>query len=165
MSTLRGMQTTQRGRPTLVSQATLLAAEGPIFSSPGSPLQPFVSCSVRDEATDRTIHRRETSEDVSLGSDAQPWSESEEKEAHASIPHISQREPPSVVSLRRFGVRLLMSCASFSPADFASAISYSGPAEATLYYPTGNIRRDRILCLYYGNGLPRRPGDLQSRKQ
>jgi hypothetical protein len=44
------------------------------------------------------------------------------------------------------GFNILMSCASFSPADFASAIGYLGPAEATLYYPTGIIQRDRIFA-------------------
>ena len=62
------------------------------------------------------------------------------------IPHISQRrEPPNIISLRRIGVRLIMSCASFSPADFASTIGYLGPPQATLFYPTGNIPRDIIV--------------------
>ncbi|KAI0257031.1 hypothetical protein BJV78DRAFT_1150055 [Lactifluus subvellereus] len=57
---------------------------------------------------------------------------------------LDPREPPNVVLLRRIGVRLLMSCASFSPADFASTIGYLGPLGATLYYPTGNPQRDKI---------------------
>ena len=59
---------------------------------------------------------------------------------------ISQGESPDVVSLRRIGVRLIMSCASFSPADFASAIGYLGPLETTLYYPTGNPQTHRIFA-------------------
>ena len=39
-----------------------------------------------------------------------------------------------------------MSCASFSPADFGSAIGYLGPSQTTLYYPTGNIQRDRVVA-------------------
>ncbi|KAH9956241.1 hypothetical protein BGW80DRAFT_268347 [Lactifluus volemus] len=39
-----------------------------------------------------------------------------------------------------------MSCASFTPADFASPIGYLGPPETTLYYPTGNLQRDRIIA-------------------
>ncbi|KAI0003778.1 hypothetical protein BJV74DRAFT_486607 [Russula compacta] len=60
--------------------------------------------------------------------------------------HISQSEPSNNLSPRRCAIRLLMSCASLSPADFVSPVGYLGPEETTPYYPTGDLREDRNLA-------------------
>jgi len=39
-----------------------------------------------------------------------------------------------------------MTSASFSPADFASPVGFLSPSESPLYYPTGDIQRDRIVA-------------------
>jgi hypothetical protein len=49
-------------------------------------------------------------------------------------------------SASRCGVRLLMSSASLSPADFASPVGCLGPSESTPYYPTGDLQRDRTVA-------------------
>ena len=43
-------------------------------------------------------------------------------------------------------MRLLMSAASLSPADFAPSVGYLGPPESTPYYPTGDLRGDRSVA-------------------
>ena len=43
-------------------------------------------------------------------------------------------------------MRLLMSAASLSPADFAPSVGYLGPPESTPYYPTGDLRGDRSIA-------------------
>ncbi|KAI0294974.1 hypothetical protein BC826DRAFT_299171 [Russula brevipes] len=60
--------------------------------------------------------------------------------------HSDQSESSNLVSLRRCGVRLLMSVASLDPADFASPVGFFGPSESTPYYPTGDLQRDRGLA-------------------
>ena len=64
---------------------------------------------------------------------------------HSYLPFL-QIEPPNRVQLRRCGVRLLMSSASLSPADFASPVGFLGPLESTPYYPTGNLEKDRTVA-------------------
>jgi hypothetical protein len=59
------------------------------------------------------------------------------------LPHqVVQNVPPNL-ALRRSGMRLLMSCASLSTADFASPEGYLGPSASTPYYPTGDLQEDR----------------------
>jgi tetratricopeptide (TPR) repeat protein len=60
--------------------------------------------------------------------------------------HISQSEPSNRVQLRRCAVRLLMTSASFSPADFSSPVGFLGRTESTPYYPTGDLQKDRIVA-------------------
>jgi hypothetical protein len=43
-------------------------------------------------------------------------------------------------------MRLLMSAASLSPADFAPSVGYLGPPETTPYYPTGDLQGDRSVA-------------------
>ena len=43
-------------------------------------------------------------------------------------------------------MRLLMSAASLSPADFAPSVGYLGPPESTPYYPTGDLQGDRSVA-------------------
>jgi tetratricopeptide (TPR) repeat protein len=69
-----------------------------------------------------------------------------EKQAYETLSPISQSESSNLVSLRRCGVRLLMSLASLDPADFASPVGFFGPSESTPYYPTGDLQRDRGLA-------------------
>jgi tetratricopeptide (TPR) repeat protein len=59
---------------------------------------------------------------------------------------IVQDESSNRVQLRRCGVRLLMSSASLSPADFASPVGFLGPSESTPYYPTGDLQGDRTIA-------------------
>ena len=66
--------------------------------------------------------------------------------SYAFLSPIFQNEPPDRVQLRRCGVRLLMSGASLSPADFASPVGFLGPLESTPYYPTGDLQRDRAVA-------------------
>ena len=73
-------------------------------------------------------------------------SQSPQKESHVFLFYISQSDPPSIIHVRRCAVRLLMCCASLSPADFTSPVGYLGPAESTSYYPTGDIRSDRSVA-------------------
>jgi tetratricopeptide (TPR) repeat protein len=60
--------------------------------------------------------------------------------------HTVQSKSSVFLSLRRWGVRLLMSTASLSPADFAPSVGYLGPPESTPYYPTGDLRGDRDIA-------------------
>ncbi|KAI0003648.1 hypothetical protein BJV74DRAFT_881489 [Russula compacta] len=60
--------------------------------------------------------------------------------------HLDQSEPSDDLSLRRCTIRLLMTCASLSPADFECPVGYLGPSESTPFYPTGDLGRDRDLA-------------------
>ncbi|KAH9964229.1 hypothetical protein BC827DRAFT_1189776 [Russula dissimulans] len=60
------------------------------------------------------------------------------------ISQLNQGESPNT-PLRRYVMRLLMSAASLSPANFVSAVGYMGPPESTPYYPTGDLQ-DRIMA-------------------
>ena len=60
--------------------------------------------------------------------------------------HTPQSEPPNRVQLRRCAVRLLMTSASFSPADFSSPVGFLGRTESTPYYPTGDLQKDRMVA-------------------
>jgi tetratricopeptide (TPR) repeat protein len=71
---------------------------------------------------------------------------SPEKESYVSLSHTIQSNSSILLSLRRWGVRLLMSAASLSPANFAPSIGYLGPSESTPYYPTGDLRGDRGIA-------------------
>jgi tetratricopeptide (TPR) repeat protein len=62
------------------------------------------------------------------------------------LPHIAQSEPSNRVQLRRCAVRLLMTSASFSPADFSSPIGFLGRSESVPYYPTGDLQKDRMVA-------------------
>ncbi|KAI0308302.1 hypothetical protein B0F90DRAFT_155928 [Multifurca ochricompacta] len=59
----------------------------------------------------------------------------------------AQSGPFTLVALRRAGVHLLMSCASLSPADFASPVGFFGPSHSTPYYPTGDLHQDRNIAV------------------
>jgi len=67
------------------------------------------------------------------------------EEPYLSSHHITQSES-SKLSLRRWAMRLLMSAASLSPADFGPSVGYLGPPESTPYYPTGDLRGDRSVA-------------------
>lgn len=62
------------------------------------------------------------------------------------LSHIAQREPSNRVQLRRCAVRLLMTSASFSPADFSSPIGFLSRSESIPYYPTGDLQTDRMVA-------------------
>jgi tetratricopeptide (TPR) repeat protein len=63
-----------------------------------------------------------------------------------SSSHIAQSEPSNRVQLRRCAVRLLMTGASFSPADFSSPVGFLGRSESIPYYPTGDLQEDRMVA-------------------
>jgi hypothetical protein len=58
---------------------------------------------------------------------------------------VTEREQIDLV-LRRSEVRLLMCCASLSPAGFASAKGYSQPSAVKPYYPTGDPEQDKNIA-------------------
>lgn len=59
---------------------------------------------------------------------------------------LDQSEPSNRVQLRRCAVRLLMTSASFSPADFSSPVGFLGSPEYMPYYPTGDLQKDRMAA-------------------
>ncbi|KAH9052704.1 hypothetical protein EDB87DRAFT_377938 [Lactarius vividus] len=63
----------------------------------------------------------------------------------ARLGQDTERGPPNLV-LRRSEVRLLMCCASLSPAEFASTKGHSQPSAAKPYYPTGDPGQDKNIA-------------------
>ncbi|KAF8506590.1 hypothetical protein F5888DRAFT_1643628 [Russula emetica] len=59
---------------------------------------------------------------------------------------LDHSEPSNRVQLRRCAVRLLMTSASFSPADFSSPVGFLGRSESMPYYPTGDLQKDRMVA-------------------
>lgn len=57
----------------------------------------------------------------------------------------SEKEQLDLV-LRRSEVRLLMCCASLSPAEFASTEGYAQPSAVKPYYPTGDLEHDQSIA-------------------
>ena len=74
-------------------------------------------------------------------------SRSLQKVSYVFLFHVFQSDPPSSVHVHRCGLRLLMCCASLSPADFTSPVGSFDPAKSTSYYPTGDIRSDRSVTI------------------
>jgi len=71
-----------------------------------------------------------------------------EQATEGNIERTSHPDQPSIsLRLRRWAVRLLMSTASLSPADFAPAAGFLGLPESTPYYPTGDLGGDRSVAL------------------
>jgi tetratricopeptide (TPR) repeat protein len=67
-----------------------------------------------------------------------------EQATEGKTQRISPQDQPSIIlSFRRWAVRLLMSAASLSPANFAPHTGFFGPSESTPYYPTGDLEGDR----------------------
>jgi hypothetical protein len=70
-----------------------------------------------------------------------------EQATEGKIQRISHQDQPSILlSLRRWAVRLLMSAASLSPANFAPHTGFLGPSESMPYYPTGDLEGDRSVA-------------------
>jgi len=69
------------------------------------------------------------------------------KESYVFLFYVFQSDPPSIAHVYRCGLRLLMCCASLSPADFTSPVSSFDPVKSTSYYPTGDIRSDRSATI------------------
>ena len=78
---------------------------------------------------------------------ARALSQSLQKVSYVFLFYIFQSDPPSIVHVRRCGLRLLMCCASLSPADFTWPVNSFDPAKSTSYCLTGDIRSDRSVTV------------------